>query len=85
MADVSKLNVNGTSYDIKDSTARTTANQAKTAADNAQSDADAASSAASAAQTTATQALNKANANESAIADISATYNSETETITFKF
>lgn len=40
--------------------------------------------AATAAQTTATQALNKANANESAIADISATYNSETETITFK-
>lgn len=64
MADVSILNINGTNYNIKDSTAR---------------------SSAEAAQKTATNALNKANANESAIADISATYNSETETITFKF
>ena len=68
MADVSKLNINGTSYNIKDSTART----------------NAASSAASAAQSTATNALNKANANESAIAGISATYVQDTETITFE-
>ena len=47
MADVSKLNINGIAYNIKDSTART-------------------------------------NANESAIAEISATYDQETETITFE-
>ena len=62
MADVSILNINGTNYNIKDSTAR---------------------SSAEAAQKTATNALNKANENASAIAAITATYSSDTETITF--
>lgn len=35
MSDVSKINLYGTDYTIKDATARTTANTAKTTADNA--------------------------------------------------
>lgn len=53
MADISNININGTSYTIKDSTARTTASAA-------QSTASAAQSTATQAQTTAAQALESA-------------------------
>lgn len=60
MATVKQINLNGTVYDIEDSTARTTASQANTTAGQAKTTAEAASSAASQAKTTATDAKNKA-------------------------
>lgn len=40
MADVSKINLYGTDYNIKDATARSEASEAKTTADNAQNTAN---------------------------------------------
>lgn len=40
MADVSKINLYGTDYNIKDATARSKASEAKTSADNAQNTAN---------------------------------------------
>ena len=57
MADISNINLNGTSYTIKDSTARSTASAAQSTATKAQSTATQAQSTATQAQSTATQAL----------------------------
>lgn len=82
MADVAILNINGTSYNIKDTSARSaaaaaqsTADTAKSAAAAAQSTANSAQSAAEAAQTTANNALAGA---------WNITYATNTETITFE-
>lgn len=53
MADVSKLNLYGTNYNIKDSNARSLANNANSKASTAQTTANEAKSEASTAQTTA--------------------------------
>ena len=50
MANISKIKLHGVSYDIKDATARSTADAAKTAASTAQSTADAAKTTAMAAK-----------------------------------
>ena len=88
MADFSKINVNGVSYNVKDAEARKTANTAQstataaqTTANTAKTTADAAKTAASNAQTTATAAQTTANK----VYDIGAEYASDTETITFTF
>lgn len=57
MADVSKINLYGTEYDIKDNTARTSATEAKTAAVTAQNEAN--------------EATKKANANSANITKLS--------------
>lgn len=81
MADISKINLNGTSYTIKDDTARTsassavstantaksTADTAKTTADNASRTATTASQTATTAKSTADSALSKATQNETNI------------------
>lgn len=67
MADVSKINLYGNDYTIKDKTARTAANNAQTTADNAASSASEAKTAADNAQTTAANANTKANANSTKI------------------
>ena len=60
MANVSKFNLYGTTYDIKDANARSTATAAQSAASEAQSTASEAQSTANAAQSTASEALSKA-------------------------
>ena len=40
MADITQINLNGTAYDIADTTARTTANTAKSTAESAKTTAD---------------------------------------------
>ena len=68
MADVSKINLYGTDYTIKDNKARTvasnasaSASEAKTASDNTQATADSATTSASEAKTAADNAQNTAN------------------------
>lgn len=74
MADVSVINLNGTNYSIKDTTARSTATSANSTAQAAQTTANSAKSTAQAAQTAAGNALERTY-------DI--TYTQNTETITF--
>ena len=78
MADVSKINLYGTDYSIKDSTARnaannaaTSASEAKTAANNAATSASEAKTAANNAQNTADSANNKATTNATNITKLS--------------
>lgn len=66
MADFSKLSINGTSYNVKDTTARSTASGALSTANSAQQ--------------TATDA-NNANSALEQLADITAEYVNATETI----
>ena len=93
MANVTKINLDGTAYDIADNTARTTATsakntantanttagQAKTAAATAQSTADAAKTAATGAKTAADAA--QADANTIAAKAVTVKYNSENTSI----
>ena len=93
--DVSKIAINGTSYDIKDVTARSTADRAestadsamstadtaKSTADTAKSTADAAKSTADAAKSTANSATKKVEQLEQSM--MSASYSTGTETISF--
>lgn len=67
MVDFSKLSINGTSYNVKDTIARSTASGAQTTANSAQS--------------TASEAINTANSALEQLNDISAEYVSSTETI----
>lgn len=60
MADITQINLNGTAYDIADTTARTTAESAKTTATSAQSTANTAKTTADSAKTTADLALDGA-------------------------
>ena len=60
MASVTKINLDGTAYDIADNTARTTATSAKNTADAAKTAAAAAQSAADTAQSGATTIAAKA-------------------------
>lgn len=81
MADVSKISLFGTSYSIKDSTARSSASNASTTA-------TAAKNAADKAQTTADAASTKANTNATSIATLagetlSVAYDTSTETVGF--
>ena len=61
MADVSILNLNGTNYSVKDTTARSAANSANSTAQAAQTAATTAQATAKAAQTTAESANSTAN------------------------
>ena len=93
MADVSKISLYGTTYTIKDSTARTnttaaqtTANAAQAKAEAAQTTANTAQAKAEAAQTTADTAQTKAEtaqttANEAKDAALVISYTDKTETI----
>lgn len=89
MANISKINLNGTSYTIKDDTARTSASNAVSTANTAKTTADNASKTATTAKSTADSALSKATQNETNInkilagGSVSASYTEETETITF--
>ena len=81
MADVSKISLNGTSYNIKDITARSSADNASTKAADAQKTANSAT-------TTANNALTAANTNSENITKItagslSASYDSTTESVVF--
>lgn len=67
MADVSKINLFGTDYTIKDKTARTAANSAESSASEAKTAADNAQTTADNAQTTADSANSKATANSTKI------------------
>lgn len=64
MADVSKINLYGTDYTIKDATARSVANSAKTSANEAKTTADNA-------QNTANDAKGKAESNSTNISKLS--------------
>lgn len=66
MADISQITVGSTTYNIKDSTARSSASSASTAAASAQTTANSALAAASSAQTTANSALALASSASSA-------------------
>lgn len=79
MADVSKINLYGESYNIKDTSARSTANSAKTAADSAASDASNALLTAGNANTTANTAVS--NTQKLSQRSIDAAYNSDNESI----
>lgn len=79
MADVSKISINGTSYNIKDSSARTSASNASTKADSAQTTADSAT-------LTANNAMAATNANAENITKITAnslsvSYDTKTESV----
>lgn len=78
MPDVSIINVNNTDYSIKDAIARTAAQAAEAAASAAKSAAETAQSTAEAAQSTAEAAQSYAES-----INITITYTSENETITF--
>lgn len=85
MPDVSIINVNNTDYSIKDATARTAAQSAEATASAAKTTAESAQSAAQAAQSTAQTAQSTAQAAQSFAEsiDITITYTSDTETMTF--
>lgn len=70
MADVSIIQIDGTDYNIKDSTARTSAGNALTRANESMETANTAKTLAGTAQTTANSAQEKANANSTAIANL---------------
>lgn len=72
MANINKVRVRGTIYDIEDLTARTNASNAQSTASSAQSAADIAQSTANSAQSTANSALATANAKASISNTISA-------------
>lgn len=79
MADVSKISINGTSYDLKDTTARSSAAAASTAANDAKESADGAT-------LTANTASSKANANAENItkiiaASLSVSYDTDSESV----
>lgn len=79
MADVSKISLNGTSYNIKDSSARSSASSASQAANSA-------SQAASEAKTVADNALSKSETNTTNISKVASesvkvAYAADTETI----
>lgn len=89
MADFVAITIEGTSYTVKDATAResaqnaeTTANQANTAAGQAQKTANSANSTAQAAQTKANQ--NETNINNLAGDSLSVSYAQESESIVFE-
>lgn len=95
MADIANINLDGTTYTLKDATARTAAQQAQTAATEAASTASAAqdsatqaASDASKAKTDAKSALSASGTNTAAIATIKkktfakASYSGETLTLT---
>lgn len=81
MADVSKISINGTSYTIKDESARTAASNASTKADTAQDAADSATVAANNAMTTAN--ANTENITKITAASLSVSYETETESVVF--
>lgn len=76
MADISNLKIGSNVYSIKDSTARTTANNADTKADQAIIDAGSAQNTANSASTSATNANTKIDG-----ASVVGTYTSATETL----
>lgn len=80
MADVSKISLYGSTYTIKDSTARTNAAAAQTTADTAKAAAEAAQTAADTAKANAAAA--QTTANEAKDAALVISYADETETIT---
>lgn len=95
MADIAKINLDGTTYTLKDATARTAAQQAQTAATEAASSASAAKDSAAQAAVDASQAkkdaqsaLSASGTNTAAIATINgkkfakASYSGETLTLT---
>lgn len=81
MADVSKISINGTSYNIKDSSARASASDAFTKADSAKKTAESAASTANTALTTAN--TNTENITKITAASLSASYDTETESVVF--
>lgn len=95
MADIAKINLDGTTYTLKDAAARTAAQQAQTTATSAASSASAANASAAQAATNAAQAqtdaksaLSASGTNTAAIATINgkkfakASYTGETLTLT---
>lgn len=90
MADVTKLALNGQTYIIKDSvarsgveTAQSTANSANSLANTANSTANSAKSTAESANARATSALTSANNAVQRLDELSAEYSASTETISF--
>lgn len=90
MADVTKLAINGQTYNIKDSmarsgveTAQSTANSANILANTANSTANTAKSAAESASAAASSALTSANNAVQRLDELSAEYSADTETINF--
>lgn len=90
MADVTKLAINGQTYTIKDSiarsgveTAQNTANSATNLANTANSTANTAKSTAESASATASSALTSANNAVQRLDELSAEYSASTETINF--
>ena len=88
MADFKAITIDGTSYTVKDETARAAAQQANTTAEQANTTAEQANTTAGQANTTAQAAQNKANQNETDITNLSAdslvvSYVSASESIVF--
>lgn len=90
MADVTKLSINGQTYNIKDSVARagveiaqTSANSAQSLANTANITANTAKSTAEGANATATSASAIANSCKNRLDELNAEYSSDTETINF--
>lgn len=88
MAEIAKINLDGTTYTLKDTTARTAAQQAASTASAAKDSATKAASDASKAKTDANSALSASGTNTAAIATINrkqfakASYIDETLTLT---
>ena len=88
MADFKQIEINGTSYTVKDETARTAAASATETANAAKAAAETATETANTANTNASAALQKATTNETNIGNLAAeslvaNYLSATETIQF--
>ena len=81
MADVSKISLNGTSYNIKDTSARSSAASASQAASSANQAASAAKSVADSAL--ANSKTNETNITKVASESLKASYTEKTETIEF--
>lgn len=86
MADIKQISVNGTTYTIKDDTARTAAADASDAASTAQTTATQANNTANAANTLANTANNNANTaitniNKLSAESLTASYNSGSEAL----
>lgn len=87
MADIANINLDGTTYTLKDATARTAAQRAQTSATEAAASASAAEESASKAEAKAASALSASGTNTTAIAAINgkkfakASYNNETLTL----
>lgn len=90
MADVTKLAINGQTYTIKDSVARSgvetaqnTANSATNLANTANSTANTAKNTAESASATASSTLTIANSCKNRLDELNAEYSADTETINF--